>query len=658
MTPRQKREEKALEESQPVKPRSGKESCSPERRKTAAQGFGQLQREWELTFSAIPDPVMILDTQHRIVRLNRAMVQALGREAAEITGKACYEILHGSKAPISCCPHSQLLHDGREHFTEVKDEKLGGTFRVSVSPLYDEHNRLIGSVHVARDITELKKAEEDLRLAGKELERRVEERTAELQAANEKLRLEIRERETAEQALRLSEERFRAICEGAEDLIFVKDLDRKYTHVNPAMERFLSLPSSKIIGFRAEDLYDQRAGTHIREVDLRVLSGDSVEEEHTRPINGVDFTFHDIRVPMRDSKGSIIGICGMSRDITGRKNVVQPSLASYQDYPSESMRKTLETARLVAATDSLVLLTGESGSGKDYLARYIHDHSERAGGPFFLLNCAGVPLELAESELFGHESGAFTGANARSRGLVELAEGGTLLLNEIGELSLQIQAKLLTFLETKTFTRLGGRRPIKVNARILAATNRDLQTEVSEGRFRLDLFHRLNVVWLKVPPLRERSEDIPVLARQILASLRVEMQLPHMPEMDDETVQKLRQYSWPGNVRELRNFLERSIIMSKGRRIDSAHLECEEACQAGQCWTVTFPPVPSLDEVVRNLRREMVLESLRQTEGSRQAASNLLGISRYSMRRLLKSLGLTGRKRTRDTERTGASAPL
>ena len=320
------------------------------------------------------------------------------------------------------------------------------------------------------------------------------------------------------------------------------------------------------------------------------------------------------------------------------------------------MSKTLETARLVAATDSLVLLTGESGSGKDYLARYIHDHSERAGGPFFLLNCAGVPLELAESELFGHESGAFTGANARSRGLVELAEGGTLLLNEIGELSLQIQAKLLTFLETKTFTRLGGRRPIKVNARILAATNRDLQTEVSEGRFRLDLFHRLNVVWLKVPPLRERSEDIPNLARQILASLRVEMQLHHIPEMDDETVDKLCQYSWPGNVRELRNFLERSIIMSKGNRIDSAHLDCDEACQAGQCWTVAFPPVPSLDEVVRNLRREMVLESLRQTEGSRQAASDLLGISRYSMRRLLKSLGLTGRKRTRDTHEAGASA--
>ena len=238
MTPQEKREKKALEESQLAKPGSGKESRSLEGQETAIRGFGQLQREWEFTFSAIPDPVMILDTRHRIVRLNRAMAKALGREAPEVMGKACYEILHGSKAPISCCPHSQLLHDGREHFTEVKDEKLGGTFRVSVSPLYDERHRLIGSVHVARDITEIKKAEEELRLAGKELERRVEERTAELRAANEKLRLEIRERETAEQALRLSEERFRAICEGAEDLIFVKDLDRKYTHVKPCYGTF------------------------------------------------------------------------------------------------------------------------------------------------------------------------------------------------------------------------------------------------------------------------------------------------------------------------------------------------------------------------------------------------------------------------------------
>ncbi|MBI5247850.1 MAG: sigma 54-interacting transcriptional regulator, partial [Desulfomonile tiedjei] len=412
----------------------------------------------------------------------------------------------------------------------------------------------------------------------------------------------------------------------------------EYTHVNPSMERLFSLVSSSIVGLRAEDLYGERAGKHIKEVELRVLAGDSVEEEHTRPVNGVQLTFHDIRIPLRNATGTIVGICGMSRDMTDRKHVIEASLPSYPDYPSESIRKTLEAARLASATDSLVLLTGESGTGKDYLARYIHDHSDRAAGPFFSLNCAGVPLELAESELFGHEAGAFTGANVRSRGLLELAEGGTLLLNEIGELSLQLQAKLLTFLETKTFTRLGGRKPIKVNARIIAATNRDLQAEVSSGRFRLDLFHRLNVVWVKVPPLRERTEDIPMLVQQILGLLKVEMQLQSTPELDDKTRQRLSLYPWPGNIRELRNFLERSIIMSGGRRIDGAYLDSAETCFGDRCWTLAFPPVPSLDAVVRNLKEEMVKESLRHAGGNRQEASRRLGISRFSLRRLLESM--------------------
>jgi PAS domain S-box-containing protein len=606
--------------------------------------FSRVRNEWEHTFNAIPDPIMILDTRHCVVRLNNAMAEVLGSAPADVIGRRCFEVLHGSTAPLLCCPHSQLLNDGREHFAEVYEPRIDSTFAVSVSPIRDATGSVTGCVHVARDITALKKAEEDLRQAGRELEKRVEERTAELKATSDRLRLEIKEREVAQEELRCSEERFRAIFESARDVIFLKDLEHRYTHVNPAMERLIARPSSGIVGFSAEELYGERAGKHIKEVELRVLSGDSVEEEHSRPVNGVQFTFHDIRVPLRDATGDIVGLCGMSRDITDRKHVIEQPIPSYPDYSSESMRKTREAAQLAATTDSLVLLTGESGTGKDYLARYIHDHSERAAGPFFSLNCAGVPLELAESELFGHEPGAFTGASVRARGLVELAEGGTLLLNEIGELSLPVQAKLLTFLERKTFTRLGGRKPIKVNARILAATNMDLQAEVSAGRFRLDLFHRLNVVWVKVPPLRERAEDIPVLVEQILALLKVEMHLQTLPVLDKKTLDRLCRYSWPGNVRELRNFLERSIIMTRGKRIDSAYLDSAEACPAERCWTLTFPPIPSLDSVVQNLKDEMVAEGLRLASGNKQEASRLLGISRYSLRRLLQKGA--GRDRT------------
>jgi transcriptional regulator with PAS, ATPase and Fis domain len=172
-----------------------------------------------------------------------------------------------------------------------------------------------------------------------------------------------------------------------------------------------------------------------------------------------------------------------------------------------------------------VLIEGESGSGKDYLARYIHNNSKRSGGPFYAINCAAIPEDLAESELLGHEAGAFTGAIRRKRGLVELAEGGTLLLNEIGELSLPIQAKLLTFLDTFSFTRVGGEKSVTVNVRIMAATNKDLSQAVSRGEFRRDLFFRLNVYGIRVPTLRERLADIPVLTRQIVGQLARELQL-------------------------------------------------------------------------------------------------------------------------------------
>jgi len=198
--------------------------------------------------------------------------------------------------------------------------------------------------------------------------------------------------------------------------------------------------------------------------------------------------FHDSRVPLRNGEGETHGICIVSRDITNRLKALQEVQIIDRDYPSEAMRIALRKAQRAASVDSLVLLLGESGSGKDHLARWIHDHSPRSCGPFFAINCAAVSNELAESELFGHEPGAFTGARTRKRGLLELAEGGTLLMNEIGELPLSLQAKLLTFLDSKSFLRVGGDKHIRIDARLMAATHRNLETEVAEGRFLEALF--------------------------------------------------------------------------------------------------------------------------------------------------------------------------
>ncbi len=453
---------------------------------------------------------------------------------------------------------------------------------------------------------------------------------------------DITKRKQAEEALRQSEERFRAVFEGAQDCIFIKDRQLKYTMVNPAKEKLLNRRASEIVGRTSAEIFGKEIGKHIREIDLRVLGGQTIEEERVRPINGVPLTFHDIRVPLRDSSGEIVGVFGISRNITDRRTVELPRAKKAGEYPSKAMKSIMTRVSFAAETESTVLLLGESGSGKDYLARYIHDHSKRVDGPYWAINCAAVSGQLADSELFGHERGAFTGAQSRKRGLLELAEGGTLLLNEIGELSLPLQAKLLTFLDTKQFTRVGGEKNITVNARLIAATNRDLEKEVEDGRFRHDLFYRLNVLSVVVPPLRERREDIPILIRELMAQLCKDMQIPEIPTIDAGTVNALKGYDWPGNVRELRNVLERALMLSGGQCISLSGLGLDTNNGNAKDWslTVCFPTEESLNDITHNVKRSLVNEALRRSGGSRQGAARLLGISRYSLKHYMKSLGL------------------
>ncbi|MFH1117157.1 MAG: sigma-54 dependent transcriptional regulator [Pseudomonadota bacterium] len=309
------------------------------------------------------------------------------------------------------------------------------------------------------------------------------------------------------------------------------------------------------------------------------------------------------------------------------------------EYPSQAMQATLFRAKQAAASDSIILLLGESGSGKDYLARFIHDHSRRANGPFFAINCAAVAPELAESELFGHEPGAFTGARGRKRGLLELAEGGTLLLNEVGELSKPLQAKLLTFLDTRSFTRVGGETHIPVNARLIAATNRELEKEVAEGRFRSDLFYRLNVLSIRIPALRERIEDLPLLVQTILAQLAQDMVFHEIPDVEDEALSALAGYHWPGNVRELRNVLERGVMLSESGRIQLSALSLD-GHHENWTYTVRFPVEKTIHDVAKEVKRSLMQEALRRSGGSKQGAAHLLGISRHAFSHQMKTIDM------------------
>jgi PAS domain S-box-containing protein len=450
--------------------------------------------------------------------------------------------------------------------------------------------------------------------------------------------LDVTARKEAEQALMKSQQRFKAIFESAGDCIFIKDTEGRYSLVNPAMSALLDLPISSMLGRNEEELFGKDAGDHMREIESRVLKGELVEEEYTTLIQGFPITFLRTIVPLHNSEGVVDGICGIARNITDRKDSPAVARSTESEYSSKAMRSTWTAAHRAAQHDSVVLLTGESGSGKDYLAKHIHDQSKRSGGPFFAINCAAVTPELAESELFGHEAGAFTGAARRKRGLLELAEGGSLLLNEIGELSLPLQAKLLTFLDTRQFTRVGGERNITVSARLIVATNRDLEKDVTEGSFRRDLFYRLNVFSIQVPPLRDRIEDLPVLVEEITSQLAADMQLDAIPTIDPAAANALAAYHWPGNVRELRNVLERALILSDGTGI---HVNRLGLTSSGQEWShnVTFPEQRTLHDVTGDIKRSLVLEALRRSGGNKRAAARLLGISHDSIYRLLKDHG-------------------
>lgn len=294
-------------------------------------------------------------------------------------------------------------------------------------------------------------------------------------------------------------------------------------------------------------------------------------------------------------------------------------------------REVLELARRVAHSEATVLLNGKSGTGKEVFARYIHHCSPRAEGPFIAINCAAIPENMLEAMLFGYEKGAFTGAYQSAPGKFEQAQGGTLLLDEISEMSLALQAKLLRVLQERELERLGGRKLIELDVRVLATTNRKLREEVSAGRFREDLFYRLNVFPLTLPPLRERQRDILPLARHLLQkSLRPGQP---MPELSTEAKQRLLSHSWPGNIRELDNLMQRALILHDQQIIQEQDLCIEEASEPSALPDRRAAVAGGrLPEDLRSVEEQMILDALETGRGSRKKVAEKLGISERTLR--------------------------
>jgi two-component system nitrogen regulation response regulator NtrX len=300
---------------------------------------------------------------------------------------------------------------------------------------------------------------------------------------------------------------------------------------------------------------------------------------------------------------------------------------------SPAFRQAIEQATLVARSDARVLLTGESGTGKELLAEHIHRESPFAGGPFIKVNCAAIPTDLLESELFGHEKGAFTGAVSSRRGKFELADGGTIFLDEVGDLHEASQAKLLRVLQQGEFQRVGGEQTLRVSVRVISATNRNLQELVAQNGFREDLFYRLSVVPIRVPALKERPEDVGDLARYFLNEFCVRNNF-RPKTIAEDVFAVLEKYSWPGNVRELKNTIERMAILSTEDHLSASSIPLE----------IRLAPAPesrsNLQETRESAERETILKALEGTNWNVSSAARILGIERTNLHKRMRSLGI------------------
>jgi len=359
-------------------------------------------------------------------------------------------------------------------------------------------------------------------------------------------------------------------------------------------------------------------------------------------INKIDGDFdlqdQELLIKIADMAGQVLENAGRYQRLRDENLQLKEQICGRQAIIGQSpaIKEVLNLGQKVAASNTTVLLQGENGTGKELLARFIHDHSPRADKPFVAVNLAAVPLELLESELFGHERGAFTGAVSRRKGRFELAHQGTIFLDEVGDLPPAVQAKILRVLQEREFERLGSSLTIKVDVRIIAATNKDLQELTRKGLFREDLYYRLNVFQIFLPPLRQRPGDIPILANHFLERFRQETK-KNVKGFSEAALKALEGYPWPGNVRELQNVVERAVVLASSDRVEVEHLPALSALQLdGQ----PLAPLYSWDEAQRRFKRDYLIKSLDANGWNQRRTAAALKMQPTYLSRLMKELGV------------------
>ncbi|NPV70277.1 MAG: sigma 54-interacting transcriptional regulator [Firmicutes bacterium] len=543
--------------------------------------------------------IVAIDDRGLITIFNSAAERLVGKPAAEVLGKHITEIIPTTGLP-------EVLKTGQSQV----GGKLFVNDRLCITnrtPIFASDGRVVGAVGIFQDVSELESISKEL------------------------------------QSYKMISKELDAIIESSFDGIYVTDGKGVTTRVNSGYERITGLKRRQVLGRHMKDLVD--AGFFDQSVTLIVLR----EKKSVTIMQEIRPTGKSVIVtgnPIYDEWGNIVGVVTNVRDLTELENLktqLEETMRLSERYYSElqelrsqqldvghvvaqsaEMRKALDLAARVARVDSTVLILGESGVGKEVLAKTIHLRSRRRDGPFMKINCGAIPESLLESELFGYEGGAFTGARREGKiGLVEMAAGGTLFLDEVGELSTNLQVKLLRLLQEREIMKVGGSKEIQVDTRIIAATNRDLKKMVDEGRFREDLYYRLNVVMVRIPPLRERRDDIPPLVLNLLARLNSKYGLDK--RISPRAMDRLIQYHWPGNVRELENVVEQAVVLTEGDVIEPESLPAA-IISATSGPTGNAAPV-SYRATMREAEKSLLLHAL-TTWGNPTKAAEALGMHR------------------------------
>ncbi len=574
----------------------------------------QLNRQLDAIIESSFDGLYICDGQGVTMRINKSFERILGVTAAEVVGRNMADLVAEGVFSRS---GTLLALQRRERVTIPLQSKIGKKALVTSTPIFDDQSNIVLVVTNVRDMTELM-----------ELERRLEHAE------------DRRQRELA------------AVFESSFDGLYISDGEGNTLRINKAFERILGVKAEDIVGRNMADLV--REGVFSRSGTLLALQR---REQVTIPLEAnTGKTALVTSTPIFDDSGNIVLVVTNVRDMTelnelhvkvehleGLSRFYQAELTHLKLQNrrnciahSRKMRELLQMITHVASVDSTVLIQGESGVGKEVIADVLHSYSNRKDHPFIKVNCGAIPANLLESELFGYEPGAFTGASKSGKaGMFELADKGTLFLDEISEMPLDLQVKLLRVLQDKQVFRVGGSRPISVDTRILAGTNRNLQQMVTAGQFRQDLYYRLNVIPVYVPPLRERREDIPVLSKYFLDYYNRKHQMSKV--LSSDAIKPLLLYDWPGNIRELENLIERLVVTNLHDTItaDDVHSCLELTSIQGEVDTDLMPLPEAIEQTERRL-----LQKAFSLHNSTYKVAKVLGISQPSVVRKAAKYGI------------------